>query len=228
MGKGSAEEDVALVEAAREGLDAWSDGPEARLMVDAGVAWGEDWETAHARAVAFAPYRLTWLEEPLSPDAVEAYGKLAARRPPVPIAAGEGAAFYRAAEDLALHGGVQYLQIDAGRIGGITVAHRVRQLAEARGLQYVNHTFKSHISLAAMIHVLASVERFQFLEYPGGGSDLATRLTETRLDPGPDGLVRAPTGPGLGVRPNMDCVREYLQPVRMEVAGEVLYQTPEI
>ena len=33
---------------------------------------------------------------------------------------------------------------------------------------------------------------------------------------------------GLGVRPDMDCVREYLQPVRIEVAGEVLYQTPGV
>jgi L-alanine-DL-glutamate epimerase-like enolase superfamily enzyme len=268
MGKAGEAEDVALVEAARAGLDAWSSGDgEPRLMVDAGVAWGEDWETAYARAIAFAPYRLTWLEEPLSPDAVEAYGKLTGRRPPVPIAAGEGSGYYRAAEDLALHGGVRFLQIDAGRIGGITVSHRVRKLAEARGTQfvnhtfkdqslfavpgereseltgrlkeqgpppkgegmiYVNHTFKSHLSLAAAIHVFAAVERFQFLEYPGGGSDLATRLTTTRLEPGPDGLVRAPTSPGLGVRPDLDCVREYLQPVKIEVAGEVRYQTPSV
>jgi L-alanine-DL-glutamate epimerase-like enolase superfamily enzyme len=228
MGKGGEADDVALVEAARSGLDAWTEGPEARLMVDAGVALGEDWETAYARAVAFAPYRLTWLEEPLSPDAVEAYGKLTARRPPVPIAAGEGAGFYRAAEDLALHGGVQFLQIDAGRIGGITVTHRVRRLAEARGLQFVNHTFKSHLSLAAVLHAFAAVERFDLLEYPAGGSELATRLTTTRLEPGSDGLVRLPETPGLGVRPDLDCLREYLQPVRIEVAGEVLCRTPDL
>jgi L-alanine-DL-glutamate epimerase-like enolase superfamily enzyme len=229
MGQAGEAEDVALVRAAREGLgDERSNGPEPRLMVDAGVAWNEDAATAYARAVAFAPYRLTWLEEPLSPDAVEAYAALAARRPPVPIAAGEGSGTYRAAEDLVLHGGVSFLQIDAGRIGGITTAHRVRQLAEARGLHYVNHTFKSHFSLAAAIHVFAAVERFDLLEYPAGGSDLATRLTETRLEPSPDGLVRAPEAPGLGVRPDLDCVREYLQPVKIEVAGEVLSVTPEL
>jgi L-alanine-DL-glutamate epimerase-like enolase superfamily enzyme len=90
----------------------------------------------------------------------------------------------------------------------------------------VNHTFKSHVSLAAAIHVFAAVARFDLLEYPAGGSDLATRLTETRLEPGSDGLVRVPAGPGLGVRPDMTCVREYLQPVRIEVAGEVLYHSP--
>src|SRR5712692_511854 len=216
MGRAGEAEDVALVRAAREGLGTESPGgTEPLLMVDAGVAWGEDAATAYARSVAFAPYRLTWLEEPLSPDAIEAYAALAARRPPVPTAAGEGSGTYRSAEDLALHGGVQYLQIDAGRIGGITCAHRVRRLAEARGLQYVNHTFKSHLSLAAALHTFAAVERFDLLEYPASGSDLATRLTETRLEPEPDSMVRAPEAPGLGVRPSMDCVREYLQPVRL-------------
>ncbi len=228
LGQAGEAEDVALVQAARAGLDAWTAGPEARLMVDAGVVWKEDWETAYRRAVAFAPYHLTWLEEPLSPDAVEAYAALAAKQPPVPIAAGEGAGYFRAAEDLALHGGVSFLQIDAGRIGGITVAHRVRKLAESRGLQFVNHTFKSHLSLAAVLHSFAAVERFDLLEYPAGGSELATRLTQTRLEPGADGLVRLPDAPGLGVRPDMECVREYLQPVRIEVAGEVLYQTPSV
>jgi hypothetical protein len=51
---------------------------------------------------------------------------------------------------------------------------------------------------------------------------------ETRLVWGPDGLVRAPGAPGLGVRPNLDCMRQYLQPVRIEVAGEGLYQTPRL
>src|SRR5262249_8573186 len=130
MGQAGEAEDVALVRAAREGLGTGgSDGPEPRLMGDSGVAWGEDAATAHARAAASAPSRLTGLQDPPSPDAVEASAALAARRPPVPIAAGEGSGTYRAAEDLALHGGVSFLQIDAGRIGGITPAHRVRQLA---------------------------------------------------------------------------------------------------
>ncbi len=80
----------------------------------------------------------------------------------------------------------------------------------------------------AALHAFAAVERFDLLEYPAGASDLATRLTETRLEPGPDGLVRAPEGQGLGVGPNLECVRQYLQPVRIQVAGEVLYQTPEV
>ena len=53
-------------------------------------------------------------------------------------------------------------------------------------------------------------------------------LAETRLEPEPDGLVRLPVTTGLGVRPNLDCLRQYLQPVRIEIAGEALYETPEV
>jgi hypothetical protein len=40
--------------------------------------------------------------------------------------------------------------------------------------------------------------------------------------------VRLPDAPGLGLRPSRDCLRECLQPVRIEGAGEVLYQTRSV
>ncbi len=215
--------DIALVQAARQGL-----GPDLELMVDAGVAWGEDDLTASRRAAAFAEFRPTWLEEPLLPDAVEAYRRLAARRPAVPIAAGEGSNRYRFAEDLILNGGVSFIQIDAGRIGGLDAALQVRRLAEARGIVYVNHTFKSHLSLAAALHVFASVERYRFLEYPAGGSELSENLVVKPLLPGPDGLVRVPEAPGLGVEVSAETVRRFSQELEIRYRGKVIYRTPKL
>jgi L-alanine-DL-glutamate epimerase-like enolase superfamily enzyme len=222
LGAGEAQ-DVELVRAAREGL-----GPGLKLMVDAGVAFGEDDETAYRRAVAFRPFDLHWLEEPLLPDAVSAYRRLAERRPPVPIAAGEGSNRYRFAEDLIENGKVSFIQIDAGRIGGLDAAHRVRRLAESRGVVYVNHTFKSHLSLAAALHVFAAVERFELLEYPAGGSELASSLVEDPLLPGPDGLVRVPEAPGLGVQVSRAALERFLLPVEIRAGGELLYRTPSL
>ena len=215
--------DVELVRAAREGL-----GQGVKLMVDAGVAFGEDDEAAFRRAVAFRPYDPVWLEEPLLPDAISAYRRLAARRPPVPIAAGEGSNRFRFAEDLIENGGVSFIQIDAGRIGGLDPAHRVRILAEEKGVVYVNHTFKSHLSLAAAIHVFAAVERFQLLEYPAGGSELSESLVEDPLRPGADGLVRAPEKPGLGVTVSRSTIRRFLKPVEIRAGGDLLYQPPSV
>ena len=219
MGKFGEENDIALVRAARGGM-----GEDAQIMIDAGVVWGENHELAYARTKAFAQFAPTWLEEPLAPDAIEAYGTLSKRNPPVLIAAGEGSGTYRMAEDLILHGGVQFVQIDVGRIGGLTTAFRVRQLAERHGIQYVNHTFKSHLSLAASLHVFATNESFDLLEYPAAGSELSQQLTVERLKVGSDGRVSLTDTPGLGVRVDTDAMQRYLSPVRIQIGSEVVFE----
>ena len=198
-------------------------------MVDAGVVWAGDDEAAYERAVRFAEFNITWLEEPLLSDEVDAYRRLTDRKPPVPIAAGEGTDFYRSADDLMLNGGIDFVQIDVGRTGGITVCDRICRRAAELGIQYVNHTFKSHLQLSASLHVFAGVEKFRLMEYPAGDSPLIRGLTApTGLPINEKGMVDCPDTPGLGVDVNLDTVREYLQPVRIEVARRVLHETPSV
>ena len=218
MGKFGEANDIALVAAAREGM-----GAAAQIMIDAGVVWGTDYETAYNRAEAFAQFSPTWLEEPLAPDAIDAYGSLAEKNPPVPIAAGEGSSIYRMAEDLIVNGGIQFVQIDAGRIGGIMPSFQVRQLTERRGIQYVNHTFKSHLSLAAALHVFATNPDFDLLEYPAAGSELSQRLVTEPFPVESDGMVRVKELPGLGVSVDTEAIRPYLAPVRIEVGAETVF-----
>ena len=220
LGSKDAAFDDALVRAAREGL-----GEQAELMVDAGVAWGNDVETVLARAETFAKYRVTWLEEPLHPDAINHYAQLTRQNPAIPIAAGENCATVRAAEDYIDHAGLRFLQIDAGRIGGITPARKACELARQRGLIYVNHTFKSHVSLAAALHVFADVEQFNYLEYPAGGSPLAHELVKKPLKPNAQGLVALHGSPGLGVDINMDIVRRYHVPVQITLGDQLLFES---
>ena len=219
MGKFGEANDIALVRAAREGM-----GSDAQIMIDAGVVWGTDHETAYRRAEAFAQFSPTWLEEPLAPDAVDAYGALTQKNPSVPIAAGEGSNIYRMAEDLIVHGGVQFVQIDAGRIGGIMPSYKVRQLAEQHGIQYVNHTFKSHLSLAAALHVFATNPDFNLLEYPAAGSELSQQLVAEPWQVESDGMVRVRELPGLGVRVDTEAIRPYLAPVRIEVGADTVFE----
>ena len=222
MGKFGEANDIALVRAAREGM-----GAEAQIMIDAGVVWGTDHETAYQRAEAFAQFSPTWLEEPLAPDAIDAYGALTQKHPSVRIAAGEGSNTYRMAEDLIVHGGVDFVQIDAGRIGGIMPSFQVRQLAEQHGIQYVNHTFKSHLSLAASLHVFATNPDFDLLEYPAAGSELSQCLVTEPFPVESDGMVRVKELPGLGVHVDTEAIRPYLAPVRIDVGADTVFtQTP--
>ncbi len=214
------ETDIALVRAAREGL-----GPDSRLMVDAGVVWQLDVATAYKRACQFAPFEVTWLEEPLLAGAVEQYASLKEMGSPVAIAGGEGCNTYRAAEDFIRHGRPDFVQIDVGRIGGITVSDEVCRLALQEGVTFVNHTFKSHLQLAASLHVHGGVEQFEFLEYPDTPSPLARNLTTRRILRDEDGLVRVPELPGLGIDMNLEIVRKYLRSVRIEIDGKAVFES---
>ena len=227
MGRGSLEDDIALVQAARDGL-----GPDAKLMVDAGVIWGDNVDSAYERAVAFADLGATWLEEPLRTEEVGAYKELSDRVREnsinIGIAGGEGADFYRAADDMMTNAGLDFVQIDVGRIGGITEAKRVADRAQELGIQYVNHTFKSHLSVAASIHVFAGYEEFDLTEYPAGDSHLILGLTTpTGIFRDPEGLIQAPDTPGLGVQANLETLTQYQRQVKIQIDGEILFESSE-
>ena len=219
MGKLGEDNDIALVCAAREGM-----GTDAQIMIDAGVAWGVDYETAYNRAEAFAEYTPTWLEEPLAPDAIDAYKSLTSKNPSVPVAAGEGSSTYRMAEDIIVNGGIQFVQIDTGRIGGILPSFQVRQLAEAHDVQYVNHTFKSHLSLGAALHVFATNPDLDLLEYPAAGSELSQRIVSEPFQVDTDGMIRVRELPGLGVEVDIDAICPFLSPVKIEIGTETVFE----
>jgi L-alanine-DL-glutamate epimerase-like enolase superfamily enzyme len=221
LGSKDAAFDEALVKSARDGI-----GNDAELMVDAGVCWGNDVEKVLERAKTFSKYRVTWLEEPLHPDAIGRYNELAKRKPALPIAAGENCGTVRAAEDYLENGGLNFIQIDAGRIGGITPSRIICEQAQKRGVTYVNHTFKSRLSLAAALHVFADVEKFKYLEYPAAGSRLAFDLV-SGLERDAKGMVNLPEKPGLGVEVNIDVVREFFVPVRVELSGQTIFQSEQ-
>jgi len=227
MGRGSLADDIALVQAARDGL-----GPDAKLMVDAGVIWGDNVGAAYERAVAFADLGVTWLEEPLRTEEVGAYKELSdkvrANGVQIGIAGGEGADYFRAADDMMTNAGLDFVQIDVGRIGGITEAKRVADKAHELGIQYVNHTFKSHLSVAASIHVFAGYEEFDLTEYPAGDSALILGLTApSGIFRDDEGFVRASDAPGLGVEANLEAISEYQRQVKIEIDGEVLFESAQ-
>ncbi|MCA0295635.1 MAG: mandelate racemase/muconate lactonizing enzyme family protein [Actinobacteria bacterium] len=222
-GRGSVAADADQVHAAREGL-----GPDLDLLVDAGTVFGEDVEAAAKRIPALAEAGVVWLEEPFVAGALSAHAELARRSGPVRLAGGEGASGFHLARQLIDHGGLGYIQVDTGRIGGIGPAAEVARYAAARGVQFVNHTFTSHLALAASLVPYAALPGDLLCEYPVEPSPLARDLTRTHLLPGADGLVRLTDAPGLGVELDLDAVRPYLRQMEIVMDGTVLYRTPEL
>jgi L-alanine-DL-glutamate epimerase-like enolase superfamily enzyme len=222
-GRGTVTADAEQVHAAREGL-----GPDGILLVDAGTVWGDDVALAGKRLAALKQCRVRWLEEPFVSGALDAYARLARRSGPVKLAGGEGCHDFYQARNMIAYAGVGFIQIDAGRIGGITAAKAVADFAAARDAQFVNHTFTTALALSASLQPYAGLKKHDLGEYPFAPSALARDFTETGITPDPQGFIHLPDGPGLGIEPNLPALKKYLVPVQIKVAGQMIYRTPDL
>lgn len=207
--------------AAREGL-----GPDAHLMVDAGQVFGSDVEAAAARLKPLDEAGALWLEEPFHAGALDAYAALAARRSRVRVAGGEAAHNVHMAAHLLAYGDIGFVQIDCGRIGGIGPAKAVADMAVARGVTYVNHTFTSHLALSASMQPFAGQAQSRICEYPAAPKALARAITANHIVPDAKGEISAPDAPGLGMAIDPERVKPYLVDTEIRIGGRLLYRTP--
>lgn len=222
-GAGTVEADTEQVAAAREGL-----GPDGILLIDAGTVWKDDVDRARPRLDALKQFGATWLEEPFLSGALESYHTLASAAGPVKLAGGEGSHNIYMARHMIDYAGIGFVQIDAGRIGGITPARDVALYADRRGVTYVNHTFTSHLALAASLLPFADLGAHQICEYPVEPKSLALDATVDHLERDDNGQISLPARPGLGIRPDIDGARRYLLDTEVRVGGKTLYRTPEL
>ena len=223
IGRGTAKQDADHFAAAREGL-----GKDGILLVDVGQIFVEDVARAAERLPALEAAGAVWLEEPFAAAAYEAYGALAKRSGKVRLAGGEGAHDTHMARHLIDLGGVGYIQIDCGRIGGIGPAKWVADYAAARGVTYVNHTFTSHLALSASLQSYAGLADHRICEYPAAPKPVVLAYVANPMLRDARGELRAPDAPGLGIDIDAAGVRKFLLDVEIKVGGKVLYRTPTI
>ncbi|HUS37710.1 MAG TPA: mandelate racemase/muconate lactonizing enzyme family protein [Verrucomicrobiae bacterium] len=219
-GRGSVKEDAEQVAAAREGL-----GSDGILLIDAGTVWFDDVSVAEQRLAALRAARAQWLEEPFVSGALEAYKNLAAKSGGVRLAGGEGCHNFHQAKNMIDYGGVGYIQIDTGRIGGITTAKQVADYAAQRNVFFVNHTFTTHLALSASIQPYAGLKGHELCEYPFEPSPLGRDFTKTKISPDKNGLIRLPEGVGLAVEPDLAALKQYALDVEIKVAGKEVFKS---
>jgi len=121
-----------------------------------------------------------------------------------------------------------FIQIDVGRVGGISAAHAVATAAAERGVTYVNHTFTSHLALSASLQPYAGLQEHWLCEYPVELQPLARDLTITRIEPNEQGEIVVPDAPGLGIQPDLSALQPYVIDVEIRVRGRTLYRTPAL
>ncbi|HEU4689533.1 MAG TPA: mandelate racemase/muconate lactonizing enzyme family protein [Vicinamibacterales bacterium] len=195
----SLQHDLAMVGAARDVA-----GRERDLMVDVGRRWTVD--EAIQRGNAMAKFGVRWIEEPLHPDDLEGYARVAAAVP-VPIAAAETEETVPQFEAF-LQAGVKVVQPDLGRVG-LTQGMKISALAKRYGAECVPHCFGTGINTAASIHWMVAAGG-DLVEYPMRANALCRNLASGMPGLDENGLVRPRTEPGLGVELNDGIVREHL------------------
>jgi L-rhamnonate dehydratase len=210
LGRVSEQLDMELVQAARAGAG------DHDLMIDIGLVW--DAAQAIKMARRFEEFNLFWLEEPLPPDDLAGYAKLA-DTVDMRIAAGEEETTYQGFVTLAEQGRVDVLQPDVARAGGLTQCMRVGLYAFEHNILCVPHAFSTGILVAASLHLAAGMPHGRLTEFTVSASPFARELLAEPFRLEPDGTVRVPQTPGLGVTLNEEVLRRYAEVPVLDVPG---------
>jgi len=148
-------------------------------------------------AKALAPYTTFWHEDPIRMDSLASL-KRYAEHSPAPICASETLATRWAFRDLLETGAAGVIMLDLSWCGGISEARKIGAMAEAWHLPIAPHDCTGPVVLCASTHVSlnapnALVQESVRAYYRTWYRDLVTALPTVA-----NGLVHAPTEPGLG------------------------------
>jgi L-alanine-DL-glutamate epimerase-like enolase superfamily enzyme len=223
FGKTGLKSDIGHLVAAREGA-----GENTLLMIDAGTVWNDDVSMAKERLAILHEINAYWLEEPFRNMALGSYKRLSESTPAIALAGGEGCNNFVQSQAMIQYAGLGFIQIDAGRIGGITVAKRVADLAQRSNIKYVNHTFTSHLALSASLQPFAGIEKDIICEYPVESKSLAQDISPIKIIPDAEGFIHVPEEQGLGIGVDTGSLQKYLIDVEIRVGGKIIYYTPDL
>ena len=182
-------------EAAGEGLP---------IMLDTNCPWR--FAEAREMALRLKPYGLHWLEEPVfPPEDFRALARLQSETG-VPLAAGENACTAMQFAEMFAAGAVTYAQPSVTKVGGITEFRKVAALAETRNLALMPHSPYFGPGFLATLHLTAAGPAGSLVEWFYLQREAC--LYGEAIAP-VSGRFRVPDGPGLGLEPDPDVIRDY-------------------
>jgi L-alanine-DL-glutamate epimerase-like enolase superfamily enzyme len=197
------ETDRELLGAARETL-----GDDVDLMIDIGMAWGNDVKRAVKEATALdEEFDLFWVEEPVYADNLDAYARVAdACR--TRVVGGEREYTQYGFDSFIGRGDPDGVQPDVAIAGGITQMDKIATMAKNAGIPIYPHGYSTDVIIAANLHVIAANRNAPLLEYCVEDSPLRWELVEESFEL-VDGEVPIPDRPGLGITLDRDALAEY-------------------
>lgn len=196
-----------LVEAIRECRNEL--GPHVTMMLDFGYLW-HDWREALWVLRRVEDCDIFFAEATLQHDDLAGHAKLA-ERVEMRVGGAEFAATVFECREWLERGGVDVLQPDVNRCGGLTELRRIAELASHHGAVVIPHGWKTGITACAARHFQAATVNAPYVEmfHPElFESPLRAELTAPE-PPIVDGLIALPTQPGLGIELDDDAIARY-------------------
>jgi L-alanine-DL-glutamate epimerase-like enolase superfamily enzyme len=194
-------EDIARVAAVRQAL-----GPRAKLMVDANCAWSPAMAIEMGRAME--PYNLFWIEEPVATDDIDGSAAVAAALATA-IAGYETEVGLYGFRQLIDRGAVDIVQLDLAWSGGFSEGRRIAAYAQAHHKMVAPHAFAGAVLLVASLHFAAAAPNALDLEWDQNPNAIREELLKEPLRLEPDGTVKLPERPGLGIELDRAAVDRY-------------------
>ncbi|MFA0080330.1 mandelate racemase/muconate lactonizing enzyme family protein [Vibrio artabrorum] len=201
-------EDIELIKSIREEV-----GYDIKIMADANGAYN----TAEALKLirAIEPYKLTFLEELLSPEDIDGYKAIVNQATPF-IAAGEQIFSKYGFRPWIENKALDIIQPDVCSSGGITELKKISAMAQAKHIMMIPHVWGSGIGIAASIQLLASLPNASdainafnpLLEFDQSSHPFRTDLIYHGIEFS-NGTVKVPMEPGIGVNVNKDILDKY-------------------
>jgi L-fuconate dehydratase len=183
-------------------------GPERRLMVDANQVWEVD--EAIAWTNALSRFDLWWVEEPVSPDDVLGHARIAKAVHPVRVATGEHAHNRVMFKQFLQADGIDAVQVDVCRLGGLNEVLAVLLLAAKHGKPVCPHA-----GGVGLCELAQHVSMIDFVAVSGRWDEAMTEhaghLHEHFVDPIviDQGRYRAPLSPGFSSEMKPQTVADY-------------------
>jgi len=193
------EVDVRTIEAVREAI-----GPTVDLFVDASGVY----EPQQAIRLGRHLERLDigWFEMPIPTDNLPGYVRVATALD-VPIALDALCNRFQA-RDYVGGGGLDVIQPDVCRAGGITESLRMGEVADLYGAACAPHvSIGSAVHLAATLHLGLALPNLLIAEHWIGTNPIGDAILRTPLSRPVDGYIAAPVGAGLGIQVDEEAVR---------------------
>ncbi|MEM7440477.1 MAG: mandelate racemase/muconate lactonizing enzyme family protein [Pseudomonadota bacterium] len=153
---------------------------------------------------AIEPYSPMWYEEPIPPDNIDEFARVAAAVR-IPVATGERMTT-KSEFAAALRAGVSILQPALGRSGGILETKKIAAIAEVHNAQMAPHLYAGPVEWAANIQLAVNIPNLLIVETIQTGGGFAGDLIKHSIK-WEDGYIIAPEAPGLGIEFDEDLAR---------------------